>query len=100
MSIFVLRKMLKFKTLTFKATVFLFCSVAFTANVMAYAESDRKGDECRLISSQEAIKKAQKQTGGKVVSIKLNKNGSRSVYKVRVLVEDKRIKNLSIKACK
>lgn len=65
------------------------------------AEQTKKAErECQLISSQSAVKKAQKMTGGKVVSIKLNKAGTRSVYKVRVLVEEKRIKNISIKACK
>ncbi len=65
-----------------------------------HAKEKRKNKECQLISSQQAIKKAQRITKGKVVSIKLNRSGKRSVYKVRVLVKDKRIKNLSIKACR
>lgn len=56
--------------------------------------------QCELISSQEAKEKAESKSGGKVVSIKLEKKGDASVYKVRVIVDDKRVKNLTIKACK
>lgn len=57
-------------------------------------------NSCKLISKKSAISKAQSQTGGKVVNIKLDKKDDRSVYRVRVLVGEKRIKNLTIKACR
>ncbi|MCW8877608.1 MAG: PepSY domain-containing protein [Kangiellaceae bacterium] len=68
--------------------------------VFAFAEKAETKKQCRMISRQQAVKKAQKQTGGKVVSVKLKNDGKDSVYRVRVLVGDKRIKNISIKACK
>ena len=61
---------------------------------------DSKKDDCRLISNNEAINKAKAQTGGKVVSVKLSRSGAKSVYKVRVLVDEKRIKTITIKACR
>jgi len=61
---------------------------------------DKKKETCQLISSGEAAGKAKARTGGKVVSIKLRRAGKRSVYKIRVLVGEKRIKNITIKACR
>jgi uncharacterized membrane protein YkoI len=63
-------------------------------------DRDAKKDNCNLISSNDAINQANAQTGGKVVSVKLSRNGAKSVYKVRVLVDEKRIKNITIKACR
>jgi len=68
-----------------------------------FAKDDKghKDDSCRLIGSQQAAEQATRKTGGgKVVSIKLEKSGASSVYRVRVLVDEKRVKNISIKACK
>ena len=56
--------------------------------------------QCQLISSKTAITRAQKKTGGKVVSIKLDKKTKKPVYRVRLLVGEKRIKNITVKACK
>lgn len=55
---------------------------------------------CQLIPKAEVIKRAMNRTGGKVVGIKLQKMGQDSVYRVRVLVGENRIKNLTIKACR
>ena len=63
-------------------------------------DRDAQKDNCNLISSNDAINQAKAQTGGKVVSVKLSRNGAKSVYKVRVLVDEKRIKNITIKACR
>ncbi len=68
------------------------------ANVQADKKS--KKYQCRLISRGEAIKQAKRKTKGKVVGVQLSERGSRSVYKVRMLVEQKRVKTLSINACK
>jgi uncharacterized membrane protein YkoI len=56
--------------------------------------------QCRLISRAEAIKQAKRKTKGKVVGVQLSERGSRSIYKVRMLVEQKRVKTISINACK
>ena len=64
------------------------------------ARKESKVNDCKLISSSEAIKRAQRKAGGKVVGVKLKRAGKRSVYRVRVLVDKKRIKNINIKACK
>ena len=60
----------------------------------------KKKPDCHLISSKTAMKQAVKQTGGKVVSIKFIEEGRKSKYRVRLLVGEKRIKNITIKACK
>ena len=70
-----------------------------STSIMRLARKE-KADECKLISSSEAIKKAQRKSGGKVVAVKLKRAGKRSVYRVRVLVDKKRIKNINVKACK
>jgi uncharacterized membrane protein YkoI len=55
---------------------------------------------CSLISRGEAIKQANRKVKGKVVGVQLSERGSRSVYKVRMLVKQKRVKTISINACK
>ena len=56
--------------------------------------------KCKLISRSDAIRQAKKQLDGKVVGVKLNKKNARSSYRVRILVGDKRVKTLSIRACR
>ncbi|WP_196137256.1 PepSY domain-containing protein [Aliikangiella sp. G2MR2-5] len=73
------------------------------ANKVAFAEvtKDKNAEQnCQLLTTQEAIKKANRKVEGKIVSIKLEKKGADSVYRVRVLVGNKRIKNLTVKACR
>lgn len=79
--------------------LFVFASFSLSTQLKAQ-ENKAQEKTCRLISSQEAAAQAKNKTGGKVVSIKLNKAGKNSVYRVRVLINEKRIKNLTIKACK
>jgi len=78
--------------------------IVFLASFSVVAKDKARGvstrDECRLISSKTAMNKAARKTGGKVVSIKLSGKGKGAVYRVRVLVGEKRIKNITIKACK
>jgi uncharacterized membrane protein YkoI len=76
----------------------LFASFSVSSNEKVKATPSIK--ECQLISSKTAMTRAQKKTGGKVVSVKLDKKGKDYVYRVRLLVGEKRIKNISIKACK
>jgi len=59
-----------------------------------------KQSNCQLISSRDAMNRAQAITKGKIVSVKLNRKDKKSVYRVRILVAEKRIKNLTIAACK
>lgn len=89
-----------------KFCLVIFCSFLI-AGISGYADASERNksreknkDTCQLISSGEAAGRAKARTGGKVVSVKLRRAGSRSVYKVRVLVGEKRIKNITIKACR
>lgn len=56
--------------------------------------------ECQLISRAEAIKQAKTRMKGKVVGVQLSERDDRSVYRVRILVDNKRIKTVSIQACR
>jgi len=56
--------------------------------------------ECQLIARSEAINQAKKRVDGKVVGVQLSEKGDRSAYRVRILVNKKRIKTISIPACR
>jgi len=56
--------------------------------------------ECQLISRSDAIRQAKNRADGKVVGVQLSEKGERSVYRVRILVGKKRIKTISIPACR
>ena len=56
--------------------------------------------ECKLISRTAAINQAKRKVDGKVVGVQFSDRGSRSVYRVRMLVDKKRVKTLSINACR
>ena len=73
---------------------------SFSVNSKEKVNGKSTEKKCKLISSKTAMTRAQKKTGGKAVSIKLDKKGKNSVYRVRLLVGEKRIKNILIKACK
>ena len=77
--------------------ILIFCCLNWL--LAPYAVAADKSS-CRLISRSDAIQQATSRSGGKVVSVKLNRNGRKSVYRIRVLVGDKRVRNLSIKACR
>ena len=64
------------------------------------ADKKTKKYQCSLISRAEAINQAKRKTKGKVVGVQLSERGNRSIYKVRMLVEQKRVKTISINACK
>lgn len=68
--------------------------------IEASPNKEAKKYQCRLISRAEAIKQAKRKIKGKVVGVQLSERGSRSIYKVRMLVEQKRVKTISINACK
>ena len=85
--------------------------VVFFLPNSAWAKNGSKGEiksnakqieryQCKSISRADAIRKAKKQTDGKVVGIQLSEKGAHSVYRVRMLVGDKRVKTLSIRACR
>lgn len=63
-------------------------------------ESPQKKYQCQLISRTSAIKQAQSRANGKVIGVKLSRKGRHSIYKVRMLVDKKRVKTTSIKACR
>jgi uncharacterized membrane protein YkoI len=56
--------------------------------------------ECQLISRADAIAQAKRKNDGKIVGVQFSDRGSRSVYKVRMLIDKKRVKTLSINACR
>ncbi len=77
-------------------SIIMFCVVS-----VSYADnSDDQKYQCKLISRADAIKQAKKKANGKVVGVQLNDRGSRSVYKVRMLIDEKRVKTFSISACR
>ena len=53
--------------------------------------------ENRLISEQQAAAAAKRATGGKVLSVKLQK-GNQPVYRVKVLLDSKRVKTVKVDA--
>lgn len=69
-------------------------------------EQDRKVQDetrlsdCQIIPKQEASRTAQVETGGKVIDIKLRLKGKKPTYRVRVLVDEKRVKNIVLDACR
>lgn len=71
--------------------------LSFTVNAK---EKNRRAASCQLISSSQAISLAQARMSGKVLSVKLSRATGQPVYRVRMLVGKKRIKNISIKACR
>ncbi|MDQ7049470.1 MAG: hypothetical protein Q9M92_07980 [Enterobacterales bacterium] len=71
----------------------LFSGFSTSANSQA-------GLQCQLISRADAIRQAHSQVKGKVVGVQLSKRGNRSVYRVRMLTDNKRVKTISIPACR
>ena len=55
--------------------------------------------ECNTISKSRAIAMAQKRVKGKVLSATLSKRGGQQTYKVKLLMENGRVKTVSINAC-
>lgn len=79
-------------------TITLFC---LSGTVTANERKNSQYNSCQLISSSQAISQAKARSGGgKVVGVRLVKKGTQSFYRVRILVGKKRIKNLSIRACR
>ena len=88
----------------FYKQVIAFCLLGFFSSVAISNDSEQAPSasayECQLISRSEAINRAKKRTDGKVVGVQLADKGKSSVYRVRILVGKKRIKTLSIPACR
>ncbi len=63
-------------------------------------DGDKKQYQCKMISRGSAISQAKTRTKGKVVGVQLSGQGSRAVYRVRVLVDKKRVKTITIPACR
>jgi len=80
--------------------VFILPSAALAKNETKENPKQTKQYQCKLISRADAIRQAKKQLDGKVVGVQLSEKGARSTYRVRMLVGDKRVKTLSIRACR
>ncbi len=88
------------KNLTQKLfALFLACGITFSLQAQETFQGENL-EGCQLISSAEVINQASAETGGTVVSIQLQDAGPDSVYRVRVLVGENRIRNLVIRACR
>ena len=78
--------------------------LSLVANIAVAADKKDKNSrqkyQCQLISRGEAIKQAKSRLKGKVVGVQLSERDERSVYRVRILVDNKRIKTISIQACR
>jgi uncharacterized membrane protein YkoI len=81
-------------------TLLLITFVFSSINDIEAKEKSQKKYECQLISRASAIKQAQSRVNGKIVGVQLSQKGSRSIYKVRMLVDKKRVKTVSVKACR
>jgi len=80
---------------------YLLCLLPFTAiSKGSEQEPSSSTYKCQLISRSEAINQAKKRTDGKVVGVQLAKKGESSVYRVRILIDQKRIKTVSIPGCR
>ena len=66
----------------------------------SYQGAELQKYQCKVISKSQAIYNAKRRIKGKVVAANLVKKGKRSVYKVRVLIDKKRVKTITIPACK
>ena len=70
-----------------------------TSNISANENQKSKKYQCKVISKNQAIANAKRRSKGKVVAANLSKKGDRSVYKVRLLINNKRVKTITIPAC-
>ena len=86
--------------LTFLLILALFGGQSFAKNKKSKEESSKPQYQCKLISRASAINQAKRRTNGKVVGVQLDQKGNRSIYRVRVLVDKKRVKTVSIQACR
>ncbi len=68
-------------------------------NVIASQDVDQQKYQCKVISKSQAITNAKRRVKGKIVAANLVKKGKRSVYKIRFLVDKKRVKTITIPAC-
>ena len=83
------------------AIILILCFVPNLALAKEPREVERADKyECRLISRGDAISRAKRRADGKVVGVQLSKKGARSVYRVRMLIDNKRVKTISIQACR
>ena len=68
-------------------------------NASAFQDDAVNKYQCKVISKNQAIINAKRRMKGKIVAVNLVKKGSRSVYKVRMLINKKRVKTITIPAC-
>ncbi len=89
------------KRLPFFISVLLL-AVIFSSNVISMGgkKGNKQQYQCKLISRGDAISRAKGKLPGKVVGVQLSDRGDRSVYRVRILTSKKRVKTISIQACR
>ncbi len=74
----------------------LFCFV-FSLPVFAAKENDN--DSCKTISKAKAISSAQRAIEGKALSASLIKSRGPAVYRVKVLLDNGRVKTILVDGC-
>ena len=74
-----------------------FLVVLFSVTLMFPLELHAQ--DCKPIAKSRAISVAQKTIKGKVLSASLSKRGGRQMYKVKVLLDNGRVKTISVDAC-
>ena len=67
------------------------------AGELRLAQNNSGATKAKLIPAQQAAKVARQSTGGRVLSVKLRK-GKRPVYRVRVLLNSRRVKTVIVDA--
>jgi len=78
------------------------CLIALPISNFAwsYQANESQKYQCKVISKSQAINNAKRRVKGQIVAANSVKKGKRSVYKVRVLIDEKRVKTITIPACK
>ena len=67
------------------------------ADELRLAQNNSGATQSKLIPAQQAARVARKNTGGRVLSVKLRK-GKQPFYQIRVLLNSKRVKTVNVDA--
>ncbi|NVJ51001.1 MAG: PepSY domain-containing protein [Gammaproteobacteria bacterium] len=76
----------------------LIVMMMFTTSLLPAAE--RQGAKCEVISKAQAVSVAQAAIKGKALSASKSKRGENVVYRVKVLLENGRVRTIMVDGCK
>ena len=77
-------------------TLCLYAITPATIETEVYASRNSEESKARIISKRKAIQAAQSQVKGKVLSASLIKSKGPAVYRVKMLVSDKRVRTIFV----